>query len=1027
MTNTDDKKPQQRTWSGFFKDVYEGMKEFSDGMGSGTGYEEEELSEEKLDKTPKEKELKKSSSEIELDNIANNSELPSQNRVAPPSPTGVADAIEVLDAINEQTTPVKKSVVATNKSSEEIDARTADLRQKVSRLIREFPTKIAEANKPRVDTYNKLNDLQKISTTADNPQNAAQANAYTLREFNRRIEEIMQRPDFKLHTIGTAKTIEEKNLSEARKILKAELQVEIDEAKLLYQEKKRDVDQLTREFESDLIDLSKKIDFNSFKLPNLDEYSSEQKDIIFRGIDSSKKAFPAKRTAPSLSAGIKPKANKTITEAEALKSVGTTNINLENYRIIIDRLNSEFSNSEFTRILEKSTIVESQIYEDIAREKGLKPEDFNREKRFDNGEDPKFKEAYDEIYARYSKTPEFIAVSEFTPQRKKVIESALVQLKADLAPLAVKIHQLNEALPPEERLDSKALNSYIGAVYSKAIQDAGIQTDASDKGQFIKEIDDITNRQTYQYSESELTSISNPLAKMGEIFVELGVKPEILDNLPKRGIQTAKDTKSPQSVSNKSTNSRTISKDAEISETEVKANQQRFEDAITKIKEVSSAPKGSPEETRLKEGLAALVEAFPSVAREADKPREEAFKKYNDLNKMLKLTETPQATAQSNPEIIERVNLRLEEIMKRPDFLSETMGTPRYKKEKNLTQARKILKAELSGEVSDAHAKYQAEKERASVVTKQFEEVIIGASSKIDLESFRLPSLDSYSAEQKDSVYKAIENSRKTFTKQKEAKKSPKTESSSKTITEAAAKKSVIDIGSPSPEFSSLVSEYKKYSNTELQILMETNQTKLSEIFRTVSDELTAKSTEGFKPEEFSMAMIGENGGNSPYKEAYEKAFALHAKSDEARAIIEFNNRKKAAQENSLDQLKADLAPHAIRLHQLNASLPENERIDSKALNAYLGAAYSSIVEREKLLDNPGDRIRDRSSFILELDHPTNKRAYQFNETDLASITDKKAQMQEILGKIGIKPQIMDKVVEAASQEKPKLDIPVLV
>lgn len=867
----------------------------------------------------------------------------------------------------------------------------------IDQFSREFDT-FQENQSSTFIELNKLRMMQAAILIDSNPLRPISQDVKNL--LDQRIEEIMNRPNFNKCEIGTERIKQEKNLEQARNILLEELKEEIIPLENTLKNQKKELNEFQKRVEESFMAISDKIDINDFALKKPD--SREALEIVNRARHNSMEKFPKnKKLSPAK------KQNKQNFDASAIKlnEINNEQIKTDNFVKNAQYYKENFSPDKNAELQKKFIEAQNKIYASIAEKYHFSPENFNSQTHQKNS-DQKYEKAYEEVSQKILELKESQELNNFKSKKEEAYQNCILALKSELVPWAIKLKQLNELEPLNEKLNSSALDSVIYAVYSKAMQDQGLEIRPEDKTEFIAEINDKSNIKAYSLKPNEIGSYNT-----NSLLQNFGLSQQNIESIPKAEIKAStKQTKS--SPAKAASNNLIFSSNAMqsqvklLTDDELKAQNTIFDNAKQALT-IAEKPKNEIDKIEIQNNVCKLIEAYPALIENAEIPREEAFIKLKNLNNMLAFIDDPSNTSlnQSSMKILDQ---RLEEIIKRPDFVAETNGTARYQKQKNFEAAKYILKKEIEKEAQVAKLDYEKKKEETSRISKEFQDSLMSAAKLIDLDSFSLPSLKDYAVIHKDLIFEAVEESRKNFRKKKEQEiqKTSAPDPKSKNITSFTAKKSLIP-QEPSQAFKDLLKKFEGFTEEKFNSLEEESGKSLERIIKEVSQEL--QNDPKFKPEIFTFenykAELRELE-NEPYKGGFEKVFSLHKNCKEVKEYLEYTKSMKEAKTNVLDQLKAEYTEKAIRLHQLNDSLPEDLKMNKKDLNTYITTAYSETLRKEKLIKS-AEMAADKSILLQEIEHPINIK--QYSGQVVADNQKKIEEMQNLLESIGISGEVVNK------------------
>lgn len=412
-------------------------------------------------------------------------------------------------------------------------------------------------------------------------------------------------------------------------------------------------------------------------------------------------------------------------------------------------------------------------------------------------------------------------------------------------------------------------------------------------------------------------------------------------------------------------------------------------------------------ETAIKNGFSKMITAFPGVHSQADEPRNAAFIVYNDLKKQFNSIGD---MTMSSPEIIAVTN--------RDDFQRSRKRLPSMALSEDLKRAQGIIREELPAKIEEARGGYEKEKDKVTAITQNFTDAVNLVTDRINLNDYQTPKLDHYSAELKDIVVNAMGKNKQKFAVSKAEAKTATAAKSTKNISDFDAKRNVVrELPALSEPAQGAISSYHaKYSKEKEAQLATASLEDRDRIIEETANKFKVENPE-FDKNKFKEEFY-ELTEDPIYSKACEEVFELQLNSQVSKDSVKFNEGKKQEAQDVIDEIKADLVPMAIRLHQLNDQLESDDRMDSKNLHSYVNAVF--VAQLRKHLPDEKLDPSFKNKFSKTIDDPLNREAFKLTEEELQRVDNPKEAMKEILGQMGLKPVILEKSVPTQEQEAVK-------
>lgn len=412
-------------------------------------------------------------------------------------------------------------------------------------------------------------------------------------------------------------------------------------------------------------------------------------------------------------------------------------------------------------------------------------------------------------------------------------------------------------------------------------------------------------------------------------------------------------------------------------------------------------------ETSIKNGFSEMITAFPGVHSQADEPRNAAFIVYNDLKKRF---DSIGDMTMKSPEIIAVTN--------RDDFQKSEKRLPSMAFAENLKRAQGILREELPAKVEEASVEYEKEKAKVTAITQNFTDTVNLVTDRINLSDYQTPKLDHYSAELKDIVVNAMGKNKQKFAASKAEAKTATATKAAKNISDDNAKKNVVrELPALSEHAQDAISSYHaKYSKEKEAQLATASFEDRDRIIEETANKFNAENPvfdkNKFKAEFYDLTE------DPLYAKACEEVFKLQLNSEVSKDTVKFNEGKKQEAQDVIDELKADLVPMAVRLHQLNDQLDPEDKLTPKNLHTYINAVFTAQLKQHL----PDERLDPsfKNNFSKTIDDPLNREAFKLTEEELQSVANPKEAMKELLGEMGLKPAILEKAAPTQEQDAVK-------
>lgn len=414
--------------------------------------------------------------------------------------------------------------------SEKQGADTA-LKNGFSEIITAFPGVYSQADEPRNAAFIVYNDLKKqFDSISDMTMKYPEIIAVTSRDD-------FQKSKKRLPSAALAE-----DLKQAQGILRRELPNKIEEAKGIYQSEKDKVTEITRKFTDTVNLVTDRIDLSDYQTPKLDHYSAELKDIVVNAMGKNKNKFASSKVETKAQT----KAIKIISDFEAKKSVVKSLPALSDFaNDTISSYHDNYSKKMMEQLQEESSKARDRIMQEVASKYQEDPKfsrkDFmDQNKIFDLTDDPTYSEAFKEVFALQQTSQESQNLVRFSEGKKQEAQAVIEEIQADLVPIAVRLHQLNNRLEPDDRMDPKNLHAYINAALVAQLDQhlPKREVDPTLKIKFSKIINDPYNKEAFKLTEDELQRFADPKEEMKKLLGQVGLKPQILEKTPVMEIST---------------------------------------------------------------------------------------------------------------------------------------------------------------------------------------------------------------------------------------------------------------------------------------------------------------------------------------------------------------------------------------------------------------------------------------------------------------------------------------------------------
>ena len=134
----------------------------------------------------------------------------------------------------------------------------------------------------------------------------------------------------------------------------------------------------------------------------------------------------------------------------------------------------------------------------------------------------------------------------FIEKKKEAHEELVTRgINVDLVPIAIQLHQLNETLDDDHKLNPDDLNMYINAVYNQHLKKIGKEGDKNRLGNaFNQLIQEPSNQAEYRYKEQDIPATAEgKQLEMKKLLGKMGLKETILEKnkAPEIPSQTAQE------------------------------------------------------------------------------------------------------------------------------------------------------------------------------------------------------------------------------------------------------------------------------------------------------------------------------------------------------------------------------------------------------------------------------------------------------------------------------------------------------
>ncbi|MCT4635149.1 MAG: hypothetical protein N4A31_02740 [Rickettsiales bacterium] len=393
-----------------------------------------------------------------------------------------------------------------------------------SEMITVFPEVHSQADEPRNAAFIVYNNLKKQFNSIDRMTNDS-----------REITDVISRKDFQKSRKRLPNMVLDDYLKRAQGILREELPAKVEEARVEYEKEKDKVTAITQKFTETVNLITDRIDLSDYKTPKLDHYSAELKDIVVNAMGENKQKFATSKAEDKTTTAMK--TTKNISDFDAKKNVVRELPALSREaQDAISSYHAKYSKEKEAQLKMASIEDRDRIMEEVASEyqKDLKfkKEDFmDQNKIYELTDDLTYSEAFKKVFALQQTSQESQKLVRFSEGKKQEAQDVIEEIQADLVPMAVKLHQLNDQLEPDDRMDPKNLNAYINAALVAQLNQhlPERESDPTLKNKFSKIIDHPANKEALQLTEDELQRVADPKEEMKKLLEQVGLKPQILE------------------------------------------------------------------------------------------------------------------------------------------------------------------------------------------------------------------------------------------------------------------------------------------------------------------------------------------------------------------------------------------------------------------------------------------------------------------------------------------------------------------
>ena len=961
------------------------------------------------------------------------------NKQRNPSFTSVVD----IDRMPEST--VKSAAIPTKEAVVENEDPTV-LKERLTKLITDFPQKQDAASKLRDDALSELNVIKDKYKKIHNSKGDDHA-------------------DVKKHIEGTARDgeegllasqIKQRRLEQAKKDLSKDEAKELEAAEAKYKLESQKAKAVLDQFKSSItaITSNKSVDLSNYQIPKLDNQQLNARDIITESIARNKSSHSVSKTdRPKIE--FNKAAGKESTSGAQVADMVPQKFSLsEATKQMISEYEDKYSQENKTRLSQDYDSKLNQIMDQMIQ---AKPES-ERAKYADNlriGEN--VEKDYVDAVEKANSTKEGKALSAFQASKKEKQAEIIGSVKADLVPSAIRLSQLNDSLG-DNRINPKSLDRHMEEVFSSHLSGDNDFTSEAAKREFKLLVKDKDNISAYQYKEGEIpATLEEKQQKMKEVGIkELELVPqtskevdkkkredlkaELLEEFNGKVKNSYKKSKGNSELDNVNKVYDTIKNRFDRPETGVykssdpdaklkleilqEIHKEKKEAIAARDKQKTPVDQEKPKEATvevykpadysnhtpeaLKEELTKLIKEFPNRQKEFSESRDAALSEKNAIQDKYKRIRNYKG---DEPEMLEAMS-------KLPPSNKRLVASEARKE--RIEQAKQLLSKDETKELAAAEEKYKTASQSAKAVLDNFKSSIsaITSNKSLDLSDYQSPPLDNHQLNARDAIVDGISKNKEAHgAKTAQAEKA----GGKAGILAFQAKNSLLDNIPLSQDTQKKVDAYKDlYSKENETKLFAAYQNKLDQIMDGIAEE-RLKSYPEYKAA--NLKDPGYEGKDAvKYENDREAASKEAMQSTEMKAFADFRNKKEAAEKDIVQSVNLDLVPKAIKLKQLNDSLGDNDKMDPKNLDAYMGALVSSRLAgiADKTIDTA------KTEFSKLVNDPDNKSAYQYRAEELPKTLEaKKELMRNSLEAFGIKKeafvaQSLSKTLENTAKAKAK-------
>ncbi len=401
-----------------------------------------------------------------------------------------------------------------------------------SEMITAFPGIHSQADEPRNAAFIVYNNLKKqFDSIGDMTLSSPEIIAVNNRDD-------FQKSRKRLRSDALAEELER-----AQGILGEELPAKIEEAEVEYKKEKAKVAAITQNFTDTVNLVTDRINLNDYQTPKLDHYSAELKDIVVNAMGKNRQKFAVSKAEAKTATTTK--TTKNISDLDAQENVVRELPAISEYsQGAISRYRAKYSKERESQLASASIEDRDRIIEETANKFKLENPDFDENKFkaefYELTEDRLYDKACAEVFELQHASQESQNLVRFSEGKKQEAQDVIKEIQADLVPMAVRLHQLNDQLDPEDKLRPKNLHTYINAVFVAQLKKhlPEIKSDPALKNKFLQKIDNPDNKEAYKLTEDELQRVVDPKEEMKELLGQMGLKPVILEKAPVKEVPT---------------------------------------------------------------------------------------------------------------------------------------------------------------------------------------------------------------------------------------------------------------------------------------------------------------------------------------------------------------------------------------------------------------------------------------------------------------------------------------------------------